>query len=71
MGELKNKVEGNVKEAAGKVTGDGDLEARGAGQRTVGKVQEGGRKVKGAVEEAVGKATGSPRREASGRARRS
>jgi uncharacterized protein YjbJ (UPF0337 family) len=69
MGEVKNKVEGKLKEGAGKLTGDDDLEARGAGQHTVGKVQEGGRKVKGAVEETIGKVAGSPGTEARGRAR--
>ena len=70
MGEAKNKVVGNLKEAAGKVTGDPGLEARGKGQKTLGKVQEGGRKVRGEVEEAIGKAAGSPTKQARGRARR-
>jgi uncharacterized protein YjbJ (UPF0337 family) len=70
MGEAKNKVVGNIKEAAGKVTRDPSLEARGKGQKTVGKVQEGGRKVRGAVEETIGKVAGSPTKQAKGRARR-
>jgi uncharacterized protein YjbJ (UPF0337 family) len=70
VGEAKNKVVGNLKEAAGKVTGDSDLEARGKGQKTVGKVQEGGRKVRGAVEETIGKVAGNPTKPAKGRARR-
>jgi uncharacterized protein YjbJ (UPF0337 family) len=70
MGEVKNKVVGNLKEAGGKVSGDPDLEARGRGQKTVGKVQEGGRKVTGAVEEAIGKVAGNPTKQAKGRAKR-
>ncbi|MGI8607702.1 MAG: CsbD family protein [Candidatus Dormibacteria bacterium] len=66
MSELENKVEGNVKEGAGKVTGDPGLEAEGAGQKAVGNVQEGARKVGGAVEEAVGKVTDDPAKEAEG-----
>ena len=70
MGEVKNKVVGSVKEGAGKIAGDPDLEARGKGQKTVGKVQEGGRKVTGAVEEAIGKVAGSPAKQGKGRAKR-
>ena len=70
MGEAKNKVVGNIKEATGKVTGDRRLEARGKGQKAVGKIQEGGRKVTGTVEEAIGRAAGSPTKTAKGRAKR-
>jgi uncharacterized protein YjbJ (UPF0337 family) len=70
MGEAKNKVVGNLKEAAGKVSGDRDLQARGKGQKTVGKVQEGGRKARGAVEEVIGNVAGSTGKKAKGRARR-
>ncbi|MDQ6747517.1 MAG: CsbD family protein [Candidatus Dormibacteraeota bacterium] len=69
MGEFENKVEGNIKETAGKVTGDEGLEARGEGQKAVGEVQEGARKVGGAVEEAVGKVTDNPGEEAKGEAK--
>ena len=55
MSELENKVEGNIKEGAGKVTGDEGLEAEGTGQKAVGNVQEGARKVEGKVEETVGR----------------
>lgn len=70
MGEAKNKVVGNIKEAAGKVSGDRDLQARGKGQKTVGKVQEGGRKARGAAEEVIGKVAGSTGKKAKGRARK-
>ena len=69
MGELQNKVEGNIKEGAGKLTGDESLEAEGAGQKTVGNVQEGARKVGGAIEETVGKVTDNPAKEAEGAAK--
>jgi uncharacterized protein YjbJ (UPF0337 family) len=69
MGELKNKVEGNLKKTAGEVTGDEDLKARGQGQRTIGKAEEGGRKLRGAVEEGIGRLTGDHSREADGRLR--
>jgi uncharacterized protein YjbJ (UPF0337 family) len=69
MGELKNKVKGNIKSAAGKVTGNKNLEARGEGQKAVGQVQEGGRKVGGKVEETIGKVTGNVGKEARGKAR--
>ncbi len=69
--EIKNKVEGNVKEAAGEVTGDRELEARGAGQKAVGEVEEAGRKATGAAEEVAGKVTGNPAQEAEGRIRQS
>jgi len=69
MGELGNKVEGNLKEGAGKLTGNEHLEAEGAGQKAVGNVQEGARKVEGKVEEVVGKVTGNPGEEAKGDAK--
>jgi uncharacterized protein YjbJ (UPF0337 family) len=70
MGEVKNKVAGNLRKAAGQATGDRDLEARGEGQKAVGKVQEVGRKAKGEVQEAIGKVTGSSGKRAKGKARR-
>jgi uncharacterized protein YjbJ (UPF0337 family) len=69
MSELENKVEGNVKSAAGKVTGDEGLEARGEGQKAVGDVQEGARKVGGAIEETIGKVTGNAGEQAEGEAK--
>lgn len=38
-GEL-NEVKGAVKEAAGKLTGDGDLEVEGTAQKAKGQVQQ-------------------------------
>ncbi|MEA2682538.1 MAG: CsbD-like [Chloroflexota bacterium] len=69
MGELENKVEGNVKSAVGQATGNEGLEARGEGQKAVGEAEEGARKVGGAVEEAVGKVTGDAGKQAEGEAK--
>ncbi|HEV1996849.1 MAG TPA: CsbD family protein [Candidatus Dormibacteraeota bacterium] len=67
--EFENKVEGDMKEGAGKVTGDPSLEAEGAGQKAVGNVEEGARKVGGAIEEGVGKVTGDPGKQVEGEAK--
>jgi uncharacterized protein YjbJ (UPF0337 family) len=61
MGELDNKVKGNIKSAAGKITGNKNLEARGEGQKAVGGVQEGTRKAGDKIEETIGKVTGKRR----------
>jgi len=70
MGELKNKVQGNVKSVAGRATGNDRMTARGEGQKAIGRLEEGGRKLRGTVEEGIGRAIGSPTREARGKARR-
>ena len=44
-----HQVKGAVKEAAGKVSGDGQLQAKGAAEKTGGKVQQGMGKGKDAV----------------------
>jgi uncharacterized protein YjbJ (UPF0337 family) len=49
------KVQGRVKEAVGKVTGDRALERKGAGQRAEGAVQEGVGKARRKVGEFVGR----------------
>lgn len=66
MSELKNKVEGNVKETVGKVTGDHSMEAEGTGQKLVGDVEGAGRKVEGKVEEIAGRVSGDRSEEAKG-----
>jgi uncharacterized protein YjbJ (UPF0337 family) len=70
MGEINNKVAGNLKKAAGRATGNRDLEARGEGQKMLGKVQGVGRKAKGEVQEAIGKVPGSTGKKAKWKARR-
>jgi len=67
--ELKDKVEGTVKEHVGGMTGDHSTEAEGVAQRAKGDVEEGARKVGGAIEETAGKVTGDPEKEAEGEAR--
>ena len=48
-----DKGVGAVKEAAGKATGDRELEAKGAGERTMGKVQKGVGNLKDAARNAL------------------
>ena len=50
MSAAGNKVVGNAKEAAGKVTGNEKLEAEGKGQQVKGSAQD----VKGSVKGALG-----------------
>ena len=69
MSELENKVEGNIKESVGEMTGNERLEGEGAGQKAVGNVQEGARKVGGAIEEMAGKVTGDPGKQVEGEAK--
>jgi uncharacterized protein YjbJ (UPF0337 family) len=45
MGELRDKVEGEVKDTGGKLTGDEKMEWEGKGQKAKGKVEEIGREM--------------------------
>jgi uncharacterized protein YjbJ (UPF0337 family) len=45
MGELRDKVEGEVKDSGGKLTGDKKMEWEGKGQKAKGKVEEAGREM--------------------------
>ena len=45
MGELRDKVEGEVKDTGGKVSGDKKMEWEGKGQKAKGKVEEVGREM--------------------------
>jgi uncharacterized protein YjbJ (UPF0337 family) len=49
------KVAGSVKEAAGKVTGDTELEAKGKAEKTAGKVQNAAGGAKDTVRSAIKK----------------
>lgn len=51
-----DKAMGKVKEVAGRMTGDEDLEAKGKGQHTTGKVKEA---VSDATDEVVDKTRGA------------
>jgi len=46
MGELRDKVEGEVKETGGKVTGDKKTEWEGKGQKAKGDLEGAGRKLR-------------------------
>ncbi|MHB8510102.1 MAG: CsbD family protein [Candidatus Dormibacteria bacterium] len=70
MGELHDKVEGNLKAGIGDATGDHRMQTEGELQKTKGGVEEAGRKVGGAAEEMAGKATGNPAEEIAGREKR-
>lgn len=50
-----NKIAGSVKQAAGKVTGNTELEAKGAAQKTAGTAQNAVGGVKDAARDAVKK----------------
>jgi uncharacterized protein YjbJ (UPF0337 family) len=45
MGELRDKVEGEVKDTGGKLSGDKKMEWEGKGQKAKGKVEEAGREM--------------------------
>jgi uncharacterized protein YjbJ (UPF0337 family) len=46
-------MKGSMKEAAGKATGDRELEAKGAGEKTMGKMQKGVGDLKDAARNAL------------------
>lgn len=45
VGEYKDKIQGEAKDVAGKVTGDKKMEWEGKAQKVKGKVEEAGRKL--------------------------
>ena len=45
MGELRDKVEGELKDSGGKLSGDKKMEWEGKGQKAKGKVEEVGREM--------------------------
>ena len=45
MGELRDKVEGEVKDTGGKLSGDKKMEWEGKAQKAKGKVEEAGREM--------------------------
>ena len=47
MGELGDKLEGNVKDTGGKMTGDKKMEVEGKAQKAKGKVEEAGNDLTG------------------------
>lgn len=51
----KDDAKGRIKEAAGDLTGDGDLKREGKVDRATGAVKDGAEKVSDKVKDAVGK----------------
>jgi uncharacterized protein YjbJ (UPF0337 family) len=47
MGELRDKAEGNLKDAGGKATGDKKMEWEGKAQKANGKLEGAGREMTG------------------------
>lgn len=74
MSERIDELKGNLKEGAGKVTGDKDLETEGQAEHDTAKatreVKGAGQQVKGSVEEGLGKVTGDDETRARGTADR-
>ncbi len=70
MGDRMKEMKGNVKQGAGKLVGDREMQAEGAGERDTArasrKVKGAGNSVKGTVKEGVGKMTGNESMRASG-----
>ena len=56
MGEKTDQVKGKVKEAAGSLTGDKDLESEGKADRRAGEAKEKLGHAKGKIEEVIDKA---------------
>jgi len=69
--ERIDEFKGSVKEGAGKLTDDPQLEAEGRGEKNIAKAERTikgiGDQVKGAVEQGVGKLTGDHERQAEGK----
>lgn len=70
MEERIDEFKGGLKEGAGKITGDTELEAEGRGEREIARAERNikgvGDQVKGTVERGVGKLTGDEALEAEG-----
>jgi uncharacterized protein YjbJ (UPF0337 family) len=49
MGDKSDRASGTVKEAAGKVTGNRDLQAKGRREQAKGNVKQSGKKLKDAA----------------------
>jgi uncharacterized protein YjbJ (UPF0337 family) len=72
MGDRIDELKGNLKEGAGKVTGNTDMEAEGRGEKTMAQgkreVKGAANQVKGNIEEGVGRLTGDDSTRAEGKA---
>jgi uncharacterized protein YjbJ (UPF0337 family) len=74
MGDRFDELKGNLKEGAGKVTGNTDMEAEGRGERETAhasrEVKGAANQVKGNIEQGIGKLTGDDSTRAQGMADR-
>jgi uncharacterized protein YjbJ (UPF0337 family) len=72
MGERIDELKGNLKEGAGKVTGNTEMEAEGRGEKTLAQgrreIKGAANQVKGNIEEGVGRLTGDDSTRAQGMA---
>jgi len=72
MGDRIDEVKGNIKEGAGKVTGNTEMEAEGRGQKEMAQgrreIKGAANQVKGSIEEGVGRLTGDDSTRAQGQA---
>ena len=72
MGDRIDELKGNLKEGAGKVTGNTDMEAEGRGEKTMAQgkreVKGAANQIKGNIEEGVGRLTGDDSTRAEGKA---
>jgi uncharacterized protein YjbJ (UPF0337 family) len=70
MEERIDEFKGGLKEGAGKMTGDTELEAEGRGEREIARARRNikgvGDQIKGGVERGIGKLSGDKSREAEG-----
>ncbi len=71
MADKPNELRGTAKEAAGKLTGDEELEAKGKAEKETAKAKRKGEgkaeELKGTVKEQAGKLTGKEETEAKGK----
>ena len=74
MNDRIDELKGTVKEGAGKLTDDPELEAEGRGEKTVARTERNikgiGNQAKGAIEQGIGKMTGDDSKRAEGTADR-
>lgn len=70
MGERMDEIKGNIKQGAGKVTGNREMEAEGRAEHDMAKAKRetkgAAHQVKGRVEEGLGRVTGDEETEARG-----
>jgi uncharacterized protein YjbJ (UPF0337 family) len=72
MSDRIDELKGNLKEGAGRLTDDKELEAEGRGEKTIArterKVKGVGDQIKGSIERGIGKMTGDDETSARGAA---